>query len=551
METEKLIQEAERNDSSLFDRIDRHIDLVETDKFVMRKWDGTLVPDVFNQHIPEARLFLEKMIAIIAGMKMDIKVTGDLPDKQRDYIKEFFLDCLTNADEANYVQAKWPFIQNITHNAFLQGWAVAQCLPDYSDGELNMDFRALERRNFVYGAGKRSMAWGAPLMRRSKYDIESEYDYKLNDEFGVVRDYWDKDKEYVFVSGDISGYMMNGSLGQLVAENNNIYGCVPFVCFAAPKGSPLSTIKGIEDKGQSIFFNQEYMFKEYDFVVSMVKTQAYEDLRPALQKPGSNEDAPDHYNAPGSVDVTDVPIQLVPKRDLTNAQRTLQGMILDFLQRAGMSAIMHGNLSFPLSGTAIMQLIKEKSSILTPYLQVITLCLQGMHRMLVRKQLPAMVEGGYMERKFMLNGKEYDLDKLTKPHDISFRFYSEDMSEMVTRASIGQSLRGILPDRVILEEVFERPNPGLDDNQLEREAAERMFPEIMMFEQMHSHIDESVMEDDMHDMMAKMILERLKTALRQMYAQPSPLPAQERPEPLQAPNIMQGGGNAQTNAQGS
>jgi hypothetical protein len=453
------------------------------------------------------------------------------------------------ADFILYNQAKCGFLQNNFYNIFLQGWACAQYLPYTDDGvTLNCELRALERRNLVYGASKKETVWAAPLTRRSKYDIKLEYGHDLKDEFGAVRDYWDKESERVFVSGgDLGFWSSQSSIGQLVKENPNIYGISPFIIHACATGSPLSTSKGIEHRGEGIFFEQEYLFNEIDFSVSLLKTQAYEDLRPALQKV-SMEAAPDHYPVPASAENVDAPYQLVPKRDMTNAQRAFIGKIEDFLQRAGMSSVQYGSLTFPLSGVSLMQLNQAKETIMVPRFQTMSLMMQGGHKLLI-KQIKAMRDGGYLDNKFIVNGNEYKVDKLLKNHSIKFQFYSESLNDMLTKASVGQSLRGMLPDRVIMKEVFGRPNPEMDDNMLEREAAERMFPEIMMFEQMHSHIDEIETENDMHDIQARMILERLKVALKQMYAQPEPLQSSERPEPLQAPNLLQGGGqNAQTNA---
>lgn len=551
-----LIQQAEQEDNSLFGRIDRHIRLVEKDDYTMRRWDGKPVGNnseesgVFNEHIPEARLFLRKLTEMAMGMKLNVVVEGDRTAKEQENIRNFFTDCLEDADFILFNQAKWGFIHNNFHNIFLQGWACGQYLPYTDDGvTLNCELRPLERRNLVYGASKKEIAWAAPLTRRSKYDIKLEYDHNIKDEFGAVRDYWDKDTESVFVTGSDVGYLQsNASIGQLVKENPNIWGYSPFIIHACPTGSPLSTSKGIEHRGESVFYELEHIFDDIDFMASLIKTQAYEDLRPALHKAGSGDGDPDHYPVPGSVENTDVPYSLVPRRDMTNAQRAFMNMINDFLQRAGLSAVQYGSLTFPLSGVSLMQLNQAKETIMVPRFQTMALMLQGGHRLLI-KQIKAMRDGGYLENKFTVNGNEYNVDKLLKPHNIKFQFYSESLNDMITKASVGQSLRGMLPDKVILRDVFGRPNPDLDDDMLEREAAERMFPEVMMFEQMHSHITEIESENDTHDIQARMILERLKVALKQMYAQPEALKASERPEPLQAPNLLQGGGgNGQANS---
>lgn len=546
-----LIQRAETEDASLFSRIDRHIELVEKDDYVMTRWDKKPVGNgeesgVFNIHIPEARLFLKKLTELAMGMKLNVVVEG-VSSKEQEYIKQFFTDCLEDADFILYNQAKWGFLQNSFYNIFLQGWGAAQYLPYTDDGvTLGCEVRPLERRNLVYGSSRKENIWSAPVTRRSRYDIELEYGHVINNEFGTVRDFWNKDMEHVLVNN--SDIITSNSIGELVKTNPNIYGVSPFVIFACATGSPLSTQKGIEHRGESIFFELENIFQWVDFNTSLVATQAYEDLRPALHKAGSNEASPDHYPAPGSVENTDVPYSLVPKRDMTNAQRAFKNIIDDFLQRAGLSAVQHGSLTFPMSNVTLMSLSQAKETIMVPRFQTISLMLQGGHKLLI-KQIEAMRNGGYLENKFIVNGNEYKVDRLLKNHKIGFNFYSDSLNDMLLKASIAQSVTGKLSERTILTEVWRLTNPEREENRLEQEASKNMYPEIMLFEQMHSHIDEIETENDMHDMEAKMIVMRLEGLLMQMHSQPQPLKSSERPEPLQAPNILQGGGqNAQTNA---
>lgn len=546
MDIEKLISNAEKADQTLFDRIDRHIGLIENPDYVMRSYTGKTAPDVFHVHIDEAGLFLKTIMDAATSFKVD-KVIEGLEGKKADYIKRFVDDYTEAADSNRMIQAQWGIYPQTLYNLFLQGWAVTQPLCSVEDDVLCIDIRTPERRNMVYGAGRNKIAWGAPVMRRSKYDIEAEYNHVISNEFGLVRDGWTDTTESVFVSD--TDMLASDSIGLLVKEKENIYGCVPFVVYSAPTGSILMTDNGIENRGQGIFALLEKIFPEVDFNASILKTQSYEDLRPALQKPGAQETT-DHYPAPGSVDSPEVPISLVPKRDMTNAQRAYMGLINDYRQRAGLSSIQHGSMTFPVSGVALMTMLKEKGSLITPYLFTLALALQGTHKLII-KQLRSLVDKKYIDPVFLVNGNEYDISKLELPHTLKYRFYSESLDEMAVKASVAQSYTGILPQKAILRDIIGRQNPELDDDQLEREAAERMFPELAMFEQMHSHIDESKEENDEHDISAKMILARLEVALEQMYAQPAPLEAQKRPEPLQSINLSGGGGNAQANAQNS
>jgi len=524
------INNAYLNDSDLFARMDKHQKLIDNEFEALTKWDNTEIVDIFQVVVPEARLFFNKICAMIAGANVVPEVEGDIPDDEAALIVDFAKDAEIEATNLWMLVNDYPLHNSNVEQINGQGWACRQIMWRMEDGILIPDTRAIERRRLVYGASRSGLEWACVISRRSKYDIQKDYGFTISNEYGVVRDVWTKDENAVFISDEITD-TLDALSGKKGPEQVNPYGFVPFVIQAAPVGSTLGG--KTEHRGESIFYDMEDVFKEINFNASVTKTQGFEDLRPALQQPGDkNAEVPDHYPSSQGVLSVDQEMKLIPKRDLTVAQKTFQGIINDFFQRAGLTSINYGNVAFPLPAVAIARLMATKDSILYPRLQALALLYQNSHKMIV-KQLEGMTkvtlgtEG--MERT-------YDVKKLTGAYKMKYRFKNESLEEMATKMAIGNSAIGLLSKQTIRKDILGIENNEKEDDLMEQEAAETITPENVIISQIMSYAEMQTEEANLH------VLALLKR-LKQHFGGENPLQANMGVRPNQQLPIFGGGQN--------
>jgi hypothetical protein len=510
--------------------MDEDSKLIYNEDYVLRDWKERPVKRVYSVTVPNAALFYAKMVSLISGVSRLPMVTDpkkEMSDDSKANIINFIRDMdfeidtlLNNKDELDAFT---------THSGYFcgRGWSAEQVLLRKDGEKLIADVRPLDPRWLTYDSGIDGLEWFNYDMVRSSVDIEKEYNVTVRKEEGTIGAFWDSKVEKIYLDK------------VQIDEKPNTYGYPPCVIQAVPFGAGLLKDRdAIRRKGESIFYPHRDMFEEVNFMASILKTQSFDDLRPALQQPGDKTaETPKEYSASQSVTAVDEPLLLVPRRDMTNAMRNYLGIINSIIQRAGLSNLDEGTLTFPLAAVAIAKMLAQKQSLTMPRLAAHELLYRARTRMIIN-QIIAM--GGSFTIGEEGRERTYKASELEGSYTIRWKYFTPSLEDDAAKSAIGASQRGLLSDRTIRKETLQVENPEEEEDLLEVEEAKRKEPLITDLERIYSLIDEDTNESNVE---AWILFDKLTTILKQRKAGGVAEP--EAPPPLrpqqQLPVFAQGG----------
>lgn len=539
------ITEKEKEYSDLRNRWDFDADLIDIDRpYVMRDLKGEKEARVFHVTIPNAALFYAKIWALIAGVSRLPTINSKiLKDGEKADIINFIQDYDYEID--SLLNNKGEQSAFVTHAGFFcaRGWSVEQHLSrPGKGGKWLADVRQIDPRWFTYSSGINGLERGCAETLRSKADIEEEFNISITGETAIIKDYWNRKKEKIFLSEMDTFSEGSVARGRQIDERDNPYGVVPFIVQAVPFGPGiLRTRDYLKRRGESIFYPHRKMFDELNFMASILKTKAYDDLYPALQMVGDKlAKTPKKYAGTSKSTIAlENALQLVPTRGMTTAMQQYMRTIEGIIQRSGLSDIDQGTLNFPLSAIALTTMMAVKESLTLPRLSAMAELYQARTRMIISQvqHFTDTIEIGPENTK-----RKYDTDKLSGPYTITWEYRSESLEEMAAKVAIGNSMKGMLADNDIRKDVWKRKNPKADEDALEVQEAKNQYPIIKLIERINSLIDADTEESQAE---AWILHHQLTTELKQRVAQGvQPIEPIKPPTSQQQIKVFGGGGAA-------
>ncbi len=470
------------------------------------------IPDVYSVSVPLAATHYSKFVSKLIALKKKFQIEAE-GDIDISLIVQFLLDADYSIDKL--LGGKLEPSSLLTHIAHIchRGWVASQELWRVENGELITDSRSIDPRWLSWDTAGNKIKWACPLMERSAADIESEYGVKISGKTGKVRDAWDDENEYIFIND------------KLVDTRPNPYGYVPFVIGYAPWGPILQEKDSLEHKGEAIFYPHRDMYDEINFSASISKSMAREGLRPPLQTPGK---APASYPTSGDIVEETQPINFIPRPDMTNAQRDFSGRISSVVQLNSFPLTEFGTVTSPMSGTAIENLGISGNEVLNSRI----VGLRNFLAQCARMRLDQFIQIG--QTLSLGKSRQHKPSDLEGDYDVRVHLIEASIAGYAKRGSAAISLRGMMPDSWLRGELIMEDDPDSVDDEIEREEAERLVPEIKLLEQALSFADKQTDEDDIQ---ARLLTKRLVDLIKGMG---QPLQQATQPKPAQ-PLMRQGG----------
>jgi len=510
----KLIDSREKEMKPIFDRMDEDEKLYHLKPYKMT--DPTTkkeVPDVVNVTFPDPQMFITKAQAIIGAATKQAVIEGEgLPEKQPPTIEKFIDDIGYMINERLNRRGKISLDSFIIKQICLRGRIAARsCIRLDEQKNLVPDVLPNDTRHFLCDYDGEDMVWGAPLYRRPRSQIEKQYpDAKVNGSYGEIRDFWDDKQNIVFVDKKI------------VKEQENIYKYPPFVESICPIGSELETADAIEHEGESILWPNRALYPEMNRVASLMQTLNYLSLFPGMQYENEDgEGANKPEKAPyGSRKVLPVPkgggYKALPIHDIKNATRHFYSILEGRLQRASLTSLDYGNLTFPLSAVAYTEVTSGRNDIFLPRIQAIALFYQPLYRMIINQYLAI---GKTLKLGKTGNQNNYSKADLKGDYTIKFRFFTQSKQQTAADLSIANAAWGRLPDDYILRELMGVQDPDGLMTQLKSQEAERLDEVLFLYRRACALLDEAEgmkgKERDRKEFEASLLGQRIATILRQ------------------------------------
>jgi len=540
----KLVQAKLEEMKPLYDRMDEDEKLYLLDPFTMRKLDGSGdEKDVANVTLPEPLDYLKKAIAIVSSYQKQIIVeSNDLTDKETTKIEYFSTDFRRAVNEwlpSRDIPSLEAFVNE---QACVRGGIPARvCIRLNKEGNIIPDIVPVDRRWFIYNTDEAGIAWAAPITRRSKASIVKDYGevMGLKPTGNEVIDFWDKEKEVVFVEKKI------------VKEQENTYGYVPFVQSICPIGSLLWTDDALSHKGESIFWPNRGIWKEKNEIATIVKTLSRKALKGGLELQrniNSTDRGKKPEQSPYQEDVvieTEIGggFRQLPVSDIKNATRLLLSIIQESQQKGELSPYDYGMLRWPVSGVVLMQLLSGRNDILAPILSMIASFDQSLLRMVINQviQLNQEIKVGRLGNYSTYSPSDFDGE-----YSIEYTLSLLSKEQIAADMSLANSMWGRLPDDYIFREIIKVQNPDGLLEQLRSQQAERLDDLVFLYRRARALVDkDKPTEPDKIE--SKLLTARGQTiwAQRQTLGTLSPIEGKKQPNPTPTeslPLFAKGGG---------
>lgn len=480
----KLVTEKRTEMKDIFKRMDDDEDIYLLEPYEMYHLpphDTRKVDDVVNVTLPDPLTFARKAIAIMCGATMESVVKGrKLTPKATTKIEEFLQDIYYMVDEWLPKRRLPNFDAYINEQNCLRGRMLARsCIRIDRERGLVPDVVPLDSRFYVDDTDGNDILWAAPWYQRSRANIERQYSRDTDRKITIAKksaevvDYWDKDHEIVFVDGKV------------VRDQENTYKYPPFVFTIVPAGSMFASSDALEHQGESILWQTRDLWKEKNRAATIMQTMNVNALHPPLQyESGHGEDKPPSEKSPyksrtihgiekGTKGYFPIPFSEI-KRATTHFYAILEAA----LQRATLSAIDYGTLSFPLSAIAITQLTGSRNDIFFPRVQGKASFYQDLSRMMIDQcmGLGRMIEIGHKGSE-----NRYTKSDLNGAYSIEYRFFTDSAEQQLANFSIANAAREYLDLDTILQEVIKVKNPGEVKAKWQSEQLERTDELIFLF----------------------------------------------------------------------
>ena len=529
----KLFKDKRDEMKSVFDRMDTDEALYFLKPFKMMHLDGRQeMEDVANITLNDALIYVQKAISILGGASMQTIVEGKgLSDTKTTKIEQFLNDILYMVDE-NLRKRRMPELDAfINEQLGVRGRSTARvCVRLKPEGDLLADVLPVDSRYYVDDIDDNGIVWAAPWFRQSKARIEREYNKPGDREVRVgksaeVVDTWTPEMNVVFVDKNI------------IREQVNPYGYVPFVSVICPSGSSLGTEDAVEHQGESLLWANRDLWDKKNEAVTILRTLNIDSLFRALQYESSHgENVPKPKKSPyKQKTIHGVEkgggYKFMPIADIQNATRLYYSVLEASLQRGSLPAIDYGTLMFPLSNIAITQLTGSRNDIFLPRIQAKAQFYQSHDRMIIKQciDLDQKLEFGQQGSK-----NSYTKADLEGDYSIKYTFRSISKEQQMADLQFAVAARGVLPDDYIIREIIKAENPTGLLTQLRAERAERIDKVLFLF-----NIGKSLLEEkngqkpSLADQIgARILRDQIRTILKQrrMMGQLSPIEGQGKEE---------------------
>ncbi len=543
----KLVTDKLNEMKALFDRMDEDEDLYLLEPYEMYKlppYNSSKEKDVANVTLNDPLLYAKKAIAIVGSYERTAVIeSNERTDKKTTKLENFLDDVFYMVDEWLKKRGTSGLDAFINEQACVRGGIPARVCIRLNEDNIIPDVVPVDRRWFPYEVSEGGMAWSAPITKRNKSQIEREYpgsNLSLKVTGNEVVDFWDLEKEVVYVEKNI------------VKEQPNPYGYVPFVHSICPIGCMLTSDDALEHEGESIFWPNRDLWKEKNETTTILKTLSRKALKGGLEIQRSLN-SPDRGKKPAdSPFQEDVVIETeigggfrqLPVNDIRSATRLLYSILETCLQRGELTALDYGTLTFPLSSVAIMNLMGARNDIFAPILSMIASFYQSLSRMIIDQchSLGQTIKIGHPGGYNIYSPSDFEGE-----FTINYHFSLLTKEGTAADSALAKSLRGVVSDDYILRKILKVENPDGMKFELKSEEAERVDEVLFLYRRARSLLekDKPAEEDQIE---AYILAERIKTILRQRQTMDQLSPIEGKREEPKAEDLLplleKGGGQA-------
>lgn len=357
------------------------------------------------------------------------------------------------------------------------------------DGNQIVDILPMDTRYMAYDFGSDGLEWGSFRIRKSKASLRSTYGIDYSGNSGEIRELWTPEESMYWLDEKplTRTEGLDGEESRPIGEKHKI-GRPPIVVSIVSVGSFLQSKDSNKNIGESIFWMARKLFAEKNRCLSILQTQNLMSIRPPTQYEsgrGIKGVLPDEspYELDSIVAIEKgMGYKEMPRQDMIAASRYVFAHIEQMIQRATLSPLDFGNLTFPLSGVTVARLTDEKSTIFAPRVNAISLFYQ-LGILLLLDQLEGSIDLGRIGRKTTYNRSDFDGD-----YEIKFTWKTLDPIQNIANYSLAETAKQFVSRDRIRRDIIQLDNPDEDANQMKAEDAYEESPILRKLSQVRALI---------------------------------------------------------------
>ena len=405
-------------------------------------------------------------------------------DKER-----FIIGALKAADE-RLVKRLLPRLQDqLAWYITLRGWYAGRALLVKNDNdETHIDITPWDAMHTYWGTDSEGLAWACYKMKKTRGEIESQYNVRLGteriDEDGIdVYDFYDREDNFV-------------AIPHRFIKKRTAHGGTGVPVFLGPVGSnPLvqslewSSIEDtVEDYGESIFKSTRELYEKHNFMMSVMLEMTARSRRQGIKitsRDGQKTLEEDPYKEGTEISLAQgEDVQPLGLMEIARETGAYMGMVSGEMQRGSIPHSVYGELQFQLSGFAINTLRQGVESVLSPRITA----LEHAYMQICNLLSDQYASGSFsaVELSGRDNNRMYFSETITPERvkdggmievSVVARLPQDDMSKYSMAQIAREGPTPLMPDLWIRDNILGIQDADQTDDAIKEQIAERTLPE--------------------------------------------------------------------------
>lgn len=449
----RLIKDKEEEEASLYTRMQTDSDLLYLRKYVMLDTHKHRVPDLINVTLNKPAVFAANVLSSLGGTSQQTVVECAKESFDTHYIEEF-QEAALNAANLRLQKRGDPLLNPFADTQLcIRGRTARRVLFRMEDDVLIPDIANWDGRYIRYEMGLGGPVWGANKTTRSKYKVMSDYDYEPKGKTAEVIDVWDDEHNEVWIDGKIR------------LEQGHDFGYCPIVieCVPLGYGDILLDTNRIEHVGESIFFLIRDIIPELNRLVTILQTLNMKAVKAPVKhkmKDGRTADPGEYEDimASGSITAVDPEGDITPidYGDAKQSAQMVYGMLDKAMQEGSVSSVELGNLQFPLSAVALVEIGEGQDRVFLPRLQTKALLNQATAEMFTQQVIEI---GGTVELGTPGHKRKFNTSKLEGEYETTYKYFVKSPKIDIARMSVAQAAERYYDYETILTDILQVEDP--------------------------------------------------------------------------------------------
>ncbi len=481
----------------IFPRMDEDEKLWTNDPYTLVDADGNTMEKVVNVTMNDARVFGERVLAVLNESEELIEVNGqrngkELDGHQTNVIEDWWHDLMYVANEHLNDILMPDFDTYEWEQVAIRGRMIARILLSQDRNDFNVDLLPVDARKCIYAVGARGLSKVAFWDTLDKDMCREEYpDYQPVGEAVTRWDYWNNREEIIFLDGKFYEAIPNKC------------GHPPFAIALCQQGTFLDTsTRALRMRGDSIFSANRELYPELNRIASVLETMNLLSLSPPqvlYSRSGKKLPEEPIYRLGRILALqTSDPssgterLEKIEAPDIQGSGRFFIATLSGALQRGSISNIDWGNLQFQLSQVAIATLAGASRQVFTPRIKT----MERFKRLLCKE---ARWQFNYFNMSADIgrtgNKRIYTPDDLAGEYTVDFEYLTSLPEETAAAYGLANMAQRWMDDKSIRKTILKYSDYDDIDEKYLVQTAQKVSRALGLF-QMAEALDKQGRKDE-------------------------------------------------------